>query len=70
MHSGLDPQHPLTEMAPLVSNLPQMKTIIEDLGDDEEKPEGEFSCFVFHITFMVFDVVFRSCKYALIILNH
>lgn len=54
-------------MAPLVSNLPQMKTIIEDLGDDEEKPEGEFSCFVFHITFMVFDVDFRSCKYALII---
>ena len=30
-------------MAPLVSNLPQMKTIIEDLGeDDEAKPDGEF----------------------------
>ena len=54
-------------MAPLVSNLPQMKTIIEDLGDDAEKPEsGEFIYFVFHITFMVFDVVF-SCEYALII---
>ena len=54
-------------MAPLVSNLPQMKTIIEDLGDDVEKPEsGEFIYFVFHITFMVFDVVF-SCEYALII---
>ena len=55
-------------MAPLVSNLPQMKTIIEDLGDDAEKPEsGEFIYFVFHITFMVFDVVFFSCEYALII---
>ena len=38
-----------------MSNLPQMKTIIEDLDDDEEKTDGEFLCFVFHLTFMVIE---------------